>query len=142
MVGALPLEVLVSLPDLIKGLSIPLNKRRDLSPQLCSLARWKVFVEERLGECIPGGERVGLPFCSQSLALSLSEKGKSRSLIASLDAPLILMVSHFARNLRRCTLGFSDACPANCSRSIKEMSAGELEVVSLNCGANNRGRKP
>ena len=67
---------------------------------------------------------LGSSFCSQSLALSLSEKGKSRSLIASLDAPLILMVSHFARNLRRCVLGFSDGCPANCSRSTKEMSVG------------------
>ena len=60
MVGALPLEVLVSLPGLIKGLSIPLNKRCDLSPQLYSLARWKVFTEEGLGEWVPGGEGVGL----------------------------------------------------------------------------------
>ena len=56
MVGALPLEVLVSLLGLIKGLSIPLNKRRDLSPQLSSLTQWKVFAEEGIGECIPGGE--------------------------------------------------------------------------------------
>jgi len=60
MVGALPLEVLVSLLGLIKGLSIPLSKRRDLSPQLCSLARWEVFTEEGLGEYVPGGERVGV----------------------------------------------------------------------------------
>jgi len=61
MVGALLLEFLVSLLGLIEGLSVPLNKRRDLSPQLCSLARWKVFAEEDLRECIPSGERVGLP---------------------------------------------------------------------------------
>ena len=67
---------------------------------------------------------LGSSFYSQSLALSLSENGKSRSLIASLDSPLILMVSHFARNLRRRALGFFDGCPANCSRSTKEMSAG------------------
>ena len=67
---------------------------------------------------------LGSAFCSQSLALSLNEKGKSRSLIALLDVLLILMVSHFARNLQRCALGFSDGCPANCSHSTKEMSAG------------------
>ena len=67
---------------------------------------------------------LGSSFCGQSLALSLSEKGKSRSLIGSLDAPLILMVSHFARNLRRCALGFSAGCPVNCSCSTKDMSAG------------------
>ena len=69
-------------------------------------------------------KELGSSFYSQSLALSLSEKGKSRSLIASLNASLILMVSHLARNLRRCTLGFSDGCPANCSCSTKDMSAG------------------
>jgi len=67
---------------------------------------------------------LGSAFCSQSLALSVSEKGKSCSLIASLDAPLILMVLHFARNLRRCALAFSEGCQANYSRSIKDMSAG------------------
>ena len=73
---------------------------------------------------------LGSSFYSQSLALSLSEKGKSRSLIASLDALLILMVLHFARNLRRCALGFSDWCPANCSRSTKDMSVGLSSKLS------------
>jgi len=51
--------------------------------------------------------KLGSSFCSQSLALSRSEKGKSRRRIASVDTPFSLMVSHFARNLQRCTLGFS-----------------------------------
>jgi len=60
MVGVLLLEVLVSLPGLIKGLSIPLNEGRNLCPQLRSLAWWEIFAEEGLGERVPGGERVGL----------------------------------------------------------------------------------
>ena len=60
MVGTLPLQVLVSLPRLVKGLPIPLSKRGDLGPQLGSLAWWEVFTEEGPGEHIPGGERVGL----------------------------------------------------------------------------------
>jgi len=60
MVEALQLEVLVSLPGLIKGLSIPLNEGRDLCPQLRSLTRWEIFAEKGLGECILGSERVGL----------------------------------------------------------------------------------
>jgi len=56
MVRALPLEVLLPLPSLIKGLSIPLNERCDLCPQLCNLARWKILVEEGLGEHLPDGE--------------------------------------------------------------------------------------
>jgi len=72
---------------------------------------------------------LGSAFCSQSLALSLNEKGKSHSLIASLDALLILMVSHFTRNLRRCALGFSEGCPANCSYSTKDMSAGLISKL-------------
>jgi len=67
---------------------------------------------------------LGSSFYNQSLARSLSEKGKSRSLIASVDALSILMVSHFARNLRRCALGFSDGCPPNCCCSTNDMSAG------------------
>jgi len=60
MMKALPLEVLISLPSLIKGISISLNKGRDLCPQLRGLARWKIFAEEGLGERLPGGEGVGL----------------------------------------------------------------------------------
>jgi len=67
---------------------------------------------------------LGSSFCSQSLALSHSEKGKSRKGIVSVDTPFSLMVSHFAGNLRRCMLGFSEGCPPNCSLSIKVISAG------------------
>jgi len=42
---------------------------------------------------------LGSSFYNQSLAMSLIEKGKSRNLMASVDTPLSLMVSHFARNL-------------------------------------------
>lgn len=72
----------------------------------------------------------GSSFCNQSLGLSLSEKGKSHSRIASVDTPLILMVSHFARNLRRCALGLSAGCPPNWSRSMKVMSP-ELSSMLL-----------
>jgi len=37
-----------------------LNEGRDLCPQLRSLAWWKIFTEEGLGERFPGGEGVGL----------------------------------------------------------------------------------
>jgi len=60
MVEALPLEVLVSLPGLIKGLSIPLNDGCNLYPQLRSLAWWEIFAEEGLGKRVLGGDRVGL----------------------------------------------------------------------------------
>ena len=60
MMRALSLEVLEPLPSLIQELSIPPNKRHDLCPQLCSLAWWKVFVEEGFGEHLPGGESVAL----------------------------------------------------------------------------------
>jgi len=60
MMRALLLEVLVPLPSLIKGLSIPLNEGRDFRPQLRSLAWWKIFVEEGLRERLLGGEGVGL----------------------------------------------------------------------------------
>jgi len=48
---------------------------------------------------------LGSAFCSQSLALSLSEKGKSCSLIVWLDAPLILMVSHFRKEFVKMRIG-------------------------------------
>jgi len=67
---------------------------------------------------------LGSSFCSQSLALSRSKKGKSRKRIASVDIPFSLMVSHFARNLQRCTLGFSKGCRPNCSLSTKVISVG------------------
>jgi len=38
---------------------------------------------------------------SQSLALSVNKKGKSLSLITSAETPLHLIVSHFARKLRK-----------------------------------------
>jgi len=66
---------------------------------------------------------LGSSFCSQSLALSLNEKRKSRSQIASVDTPLSLIVLHFARNLRGCGLGLSEGYPPNWSRSTKLMSA-------------------
>ena len=72
MMRALPLEVLVPLSSLIKGLFVPLNEGRDLCPHLRSLAPWKVFAEEGLGGCIPGGERVGLPVL-QSIAGSIRQ---------------------------------------------------------------------
>jgi len=43
---------------------------------------------------------LGSSLMSQSLALSVSKKGKSLRLIASAEAPLSLTVSHFARKLR------------------------------------------
>jgi len=67
---------------------------------------------------------LGSLFYSQSLALSLSESGKSRSRIASIDTPFCLMVLHFTRNLRRCMLGLSDGCLPNWSSSIKVISTG------------------
>ena len=77
----------------------------------------------------------GSSFCSQSLALSLSEKGKSRSRIASIDTLLILMVSHFARNLRRCALGLSRGCPPNWPHSIKVMIVGlSLKLLASTVG--------
>ena len=46
-------------------------------------------------------KELGSSLRSQSLALSVNEKGKSRSLMASAGTPLSLIVSHFARKLRR-----------------------------------------
>jgi len=63
---------------------------------------------------------LGSSFYDQLLAISLSEKGKSRSRIATADTSLSLMVSH----LRRCALGLFDGCPLNWSRSMKVMSDG------------------
>jgi len=44
-------------------------------------------------------KELGSSLRSQSLARSVSEKGKSRSLIASAETPLSSIVSHFARKL-------------------------------------------
>jgi len=72
MMRALPLEVLVSLPSLIKGLSIPLNEGHDLCPQLRSLAQWKILAEKSLGKHVPGGE--GIRLCIlQSIAGSIPQ---------------------------------------------------------------------
>jgi len=65
---------------------------------------------------------LGSLFCCQSLALSLSEKGKSRSRLASTDTPFSVIVSNFTRNLRRCALGLFDGCLPNWSRSTKVVS--------------------
>jgi len=46
-------------------------------------------------------KKLGSSLRSQSLALPVSEKGKSRSLMASAETPLSLIVSHFARKLQR-----------------------------------------
>ena len=59
----------------------------------------KYLLRKALESVSPVVKALGSAFYSQSLTLSLSKKGKSRNLIASLDAPSILMVSHFARNL-------------------------------------------
>ena len=53
---ALPLEVLVPLPSLIKGLSILLNERCNFCPQLCSLARQKILAQEGFGEHLLSSE--------------------------------------------------------------------------------------
>ena len=80
---------------------------------------------------------LGSSLYNQSLALSLSEKGKSRSLIASLDAPLILKVSHFARNLRRCALGFLEGSSELLPLHETYECRPKREVVILNCRAND-----
>jgi len=67
---------------------------------------------------------LGSSFCSQSLALSLSEKGKNHRRMASADTPLSLIVSHFARNLLRRALGLLEGYLSNCSRFTKPMSVG------------------
>ena len=46
-------------------------------------------------------KELGSSLRSHSLVLFVSEKGKSHSLIASAETPLSLIVSHFARKLRR-----------------------------------------
>ena len=65
---------------------------------------------ERISQVV---NELGSSFCSQSLALSFREKGKSRRQIALVDTPLSLMVLHFASNLQRCTLGLFEGCPPN-----------------------------
>jgi len=56
---------------------------------------------------------LGSSICSQSLALSFNEKGKSYNRIASVDTPLSLIVSNLVRKLRRCIVGLSSQCPLN-----------------------------
>jgi len=78
---------------------------------------------------------LGSSFCGQSLALFLSENMMSLSRIASVVTSLSLIVSHFARNLRRCTLGLSEGWPPNWSRSMKVMSVGlSSKLLALTVG--------
>ena len=67
---------------------------------------------------------LGSLFYNQSLTLSLNENRKSLMRIASTGIPFNLIVSHFARKLRRCMLGFSEGCPPNWSFSTKEIRMG------------------
>jgi len=99
MVGALPLKVCKSLPGLVEGLSFRLGEGCNLCPQLPVFPGGKYLLRKALERTSQVVNELGSSFCSQSLALSLNEKGKSRSRIASADTQLSLMVSYFARNL-------------------------------------------
>ena len=91
---------------------------------LTVLPSWKYLLRNAFERASQVVNELSSSFCSQSLALSLSENGKSLSRIASVVTPLSLMVSHFATNLRRCALGLSEGWPPNWSRSTKVMIAG------------------
>ena len=51
---------------------------------------------------------------SHALTLSLKEKGNKRRWLASLEAPLIFMVSHTSKKIERYKLGSSMGVPPNC----------------------------
>jgi len=87
---------------------------------------------------------LGSSFCSQSLALSLSEKGKSRSLIASAGCPIDLDGVAFRKELAKMRVGVLLRLVSTELLSLhkRDECGVELEVVSLNCGANNRRRDP
>ena len=138
MVGALLLKVFKPLPGLVKALSFLLGEGCNLCPHLCSFPGRKYLLRKALDRTSQVVNELGSSFCSQSLALSLNEKEKSRSQIASADTPLSLIESHFARNLRRCALGLSEGYPPNWSHSTKLMSWVELKIISLDRRANNR----
>jgi len=113
MVRTLSLEVFEPLPGLIKELPIPCVKDVMSVLSLAVLPGRKYLLRNALDRTSQVVNELGSPFYSQSLALSFREKGKSCRQIASVDTPLSLMVSHFARNLQRCTLGLSKGCPPN-----------------------------
>ena len=78
----------------------------------------KYLLRKALGRVPQVVNELGSSFCIQSLDLSLSEMRKR----ASTDIPFSLMVSHFARNLRRCALVLSNGCLPTWSYSTKVMS--------------------
>jgi len=82
-------------------------------PSFVVLLRGKYLLRKVLERTSHVVNKLGSSFCNQSLALSFNEKEKSRSLIASVDTPFNLIVSYFARNLRRFALGLSKGCLPN-----------------------------
>jgi len=70
-------------------------------------------------EIDPGGSE-----CSHALTLSLSENENRRRWMASVDAPLILSVSHTSKNIERCRLGSSIGEPPNCDCWTMEINVG------------------
>ena len=101
MVGALALKILEPFPCLIKRLIAPLREESDVRSQLSGLAGGKYLLKNAVDRASQVVNKLGSSLRSQSLALSVSEKGKSLNLIASVETPLNLIVSHFARKLRR-----------------------------------------
>jgi len=106
MVRALPLEILEFLLSCIKGLPSLWVKGVILFLSLAVFPSEKYLLRNALERPFQVVNEFGSSFYSQSLALSLNEKGKSRSQIASVYTPLILMASHFARNLQRYALDY------------------------------------
>ena len=73
----------------------------------------KYLLRKAFGRSFQVVNELDTSFYNQSLALSLSEKGKSLSHMVSVDTLLNFMVSHFAINLQRCLLGLSKGRPLN-----------------------------
>lgn len=101
MLRALSQEVLVPLPCLVKLFILKLMERVYLRPQSCCLGRWKILVQESLGQFTSSCDIADSMFSSQSFARSCKEKGKRLSLITSLETPFIFTVPHISMKDRR-----------------------------------------
>ena len=102
---------------------------------LAILPEGKYLLRKALDKASQVVNEVGSSLRSQSLALSVSEKRKSLSLIVSAETLLSLIVSHFTRKLRRWMCGFSVGRPLNWSFSTKDTIVGRsFKLFALTAG--------
>jgi len=115
-----------------------LSKGGDVCPQLCSLSRWEVFDEEGFGENFPSSEWVGL-LVLQPVTSSIFQCERKEPQSNDIDGQAIeldsIVPSKESVEMHIWVIWRVSAKLIPLHESYK--GGAELEVVSLNCEANN-----